>query len=413
MSESGPLESGGPLNDLLRDLARLLSTQGPVNWEIASQMAQWTATEGETETNPDPLVRIRLEELLRVADLHVSEATGLPTATSGGVLTMRAVSRGEWARRTLDAWRPLLEGLAVALTPVPEAETGPEALEGGDPMSQMFANLPQVMMPLVLGMQAGMMVGHLATQAMGQYDPPVPRPASDELLLVPSTIDQFAADWSLAVDDVRLWICLHQVALHAVLGRPHVRARLDELLQAYVGGFDPRAAGIEEHLAGFDPTDMAALQEAFSNPEVLLGDMETPAQRQVMAPLQALLSAVSGYVDYIMDVVGRRLIGSYAPLTEALRRRRVAEGEAERYVGRLLGISLPQSAYERGNAFVRGVFERAGEAGLARLWHSAFELPTPAELEAPGLWLARIDLPEPGGKGPEAAGDPSGSSGSG
>jgi uncharacterized protein (DUF2342 family) len=39
-----------------------------------------------------------------------------------------------------------------------------------------------------------------------------------------------------------------------------------------------------------------------------------------------------------------------------------------------------------------GVVERAGEEGLARLWHSEKELPTPAELEAPGLWLARIDL---------------------
>ncbi len=38
--------------------------------------------------------------------------------------------------------------------------------------------------------------------------------------------------------------------------------------------------------------------------------------------------------------------------------------------------------------------ERAGEDGLARLWATERELPTPAELDAPGLWLARIDLPE-------------------
>jgi uncharacterized protein (DUF2342 family) len=115
-----------------------------------------------------------------------------------------------------------------------------------------------------------------------------------------------------------------------------------------------------------------------------------------MVPLQALLSAVSGYVDYIMDSVGRRLIGSYGPLTEAFRRRRATEGDAQRYVGRLLGVSLPESAYERGSAFIRGILERAGDDGLARLWHSARELPTPAEVEAPGLWLARIDLPESG-----------------
>jgi putative hydrolase len=394
MSASGPFGGGGPFNDLLRDLARLLSTQGPVNWEIAGQMAQWTATGGEVEDNPDPLVRIRLEELLRVAEMHVAEATGLTTSSTGGLLTVRTVTRSEWAWRSLEAWRPLLDRLATALSQQPAADA--EALtpdEAADPMSQMFANLPQVVTPLVLGMQAGTMVGHLAALAMDQYDPPLPRPSSDELLFVPSTIDGFASDWSLSVDDVRLWVCLHQVTHHAVLSRPHVHQRLEELLQAYVSGFDPQSADLEERLAGFDPTDMAALQETFANPEVLLGDMETPAQREAMVPLQALLSAVSGYVDHVMDSVGRRLINGYDLLAEALRRRRVADGEGQRYVGRLLGVDLPPAAYERGAAFVRGVVERAGEPGLARLWESAWELPTPAELEAPGLWLARIDLP--------------------
>ena len=36
--------------------------------------------------------------------------------------------------------------------------------------------------------------------------------------------------------------------------------------------------------------------------------------------------------------------------------------------------------------------ERAGFESLERLWESADTLPTPAEIEAPGLWLARIDL---------------------
>ena len=37
--------------------------------------------------------------------------------------------------------------------------------------------------------------------------------------------------------------------------------------------------------------------------------------------------------------------------------------------------------------------DRAGEDGLRRLWLSPVELPTPAEVDAPGLWLERIDLP--------------------
>lgn len=36
--------------------------------------------------------------------------------------------------------------------------------------------------------------------------------------------------------------------------------------------------------------------------------------------------------------------------------------------------------------------ERAGIEGLDRLWADEADLPTPAELDAPGLWLARLGV---------------------
>ena len=36
----------------------------------------------------------------------------------------------------------------------------------------------------------------------------------------------------------------------------------------------------------------------------------------------------------------------------------------------------------------------AGTEGLNRLWEREEMLPTVSELEAPGLWLARIELPD-------------------
>jgi uncharacterized protein (DUF2342 family) len=47
---------------------------------------------------------------------------------------------------------------------------------------------------------------------------------------------------------------------------------------------------------------------------------------------------------------------------------------------------------DRGAHFIEGVVERAGEDALARLWANEDDLPTPAEVDAPGLWLARIGL---------------------
>ncbi|HET6875349.1 MAG TPA: zinc-dependent metalloprotease, partial [Acidimicrobiales bacterium] len=211
----GPFE-GGPLGDLMRNLARFFTGQGPLNWEIAKEMAKWAAGGGQPESNPDPLSRVRLEELMRVAEMHISEATGL--AVSGGVPTVACVSRTQWALRTLEDWKPLLERLASRMTPNAGSGgtpwlpgTGDELGEAGeDPMARLFSGLPQVLGPFLFGLQAGSMVGQLASRAMGQYDLPMPRPARQEILFVPEAIDKFAADWSLAPDDVRMWICLRE-----------------------------------------------------------------------------------------------------------------------------------------------------------------------------------------------------------
>ena len=403
---NNPFE-GGPLGDLMRNLTRFLTGQGPLNWEIARQMAQWAATGGAPEANPDPLSRVRLEELARVAEMHVTEATGLPVGTAG-VLTVTAVTRSEWALRTLEDWKPFLEKLATRMTPGgtgapgsappwlagsgPSDSDDPLAAAGGDPMARLFANLPQVLGPFLFGLQSGSMVGQLATHAMGQYDLPMPRPPRSELILVPDAIDRFASDWSLGADDVRMWICLREATNHAVLGRPHVRARLDDLIDSYVAAFTPASQSIENRMADLDLSDMAGLQAAFGDPATLLEEMQNDAQRQIQVPLRALLAVVVGYVDYIMDVVGRRLISSYGPLTEALRRHRLEDNDGAKVLGQLFGVTLDAGSYDQGQAFIKGVLERAGEDELGRLWRSERELPTPSELSAPGLWLARLEF---------------------
>ena len=45
-----------------------------------------------------------------------------------------------------------------------------------------------------------------------------------------------------------------------------------------------------------------------------------------------------------------------------------------------------------GKVFAGGVVDKVGEAGLISLLSRADALPTPAELEAPGLWKARVEL---------------------
>ena len=385
-------ESGNPFEGLpmFGDLARMFSRQGPVNWDVARQTASWLATDGQPEPNVDPLERIRLEELVRVADLHVSAATGLSTSIAGGILSVLPVSRGDWALHSLEAYRPFLERLATSLSTAGDDDEEDPA----DVAAKLMGDLGKMLGPVLLGMQSGFMLGHLSRRALGQYDLPLPRRPADQLLIVPANLDAFAEEWSLAGDDLRLWVCLQEVTLHAVLGRPHVRARLADLINEYVSRFEVDPEALEMSLGNIDPTDPAGLQKVLGNPETLLGAMRSPGQQETLTRIETLTAVISGYADHIMDTVGRGLIGSYSQITEALRRRRVEASDGDRFAARLLGLELSRGQYERGANFIRGVVERAGDEGLARLWMTERELPTTAEVDAPGLWLARIDLPD-------------------
>jgi putative hydrolase len=378
----------------------MLQQQGPVNWDAARQLAASIATEGVSEPNVDPVDRIQLEQLARVAELQVSNATSLPTSRSGSGVAIVPVTRTVWMQRTLDAHRKLFESLAGSLSGGMPMGIDPSAVddpEYEDPMTKMLGGIMQAFSPVMLGMTIGSLLGHLAKRSFGQYDLPIPRPPSDEIAVLLGNIDEFGDEWSLPKDDLRLWVCVHEVARHTVLSVPHVRARLESLLERYVAGFEPDPHALETRLGELDVSDpnaMNKLPELLGDPEVLLGAMQSPAQRELLPQLEAIVAVVVGYVDHVMDTIGDGLIGSYGMVTEALRRRRVTADPSDRFVERLFGLELTQAHYERGSAFVDGVVERAGTDALERLWQSDRELPTPAEIDAPGLWLARIDLPE-------------------
>lgn len=395
MSDSDDPFGGLPI---FGDLARLFAQQGgSLGWDAARQFALSVATGGTSEPNVDPVVRFEVEQLARVAELQVTAATGLDVAPGGAGLRIVPVTRAAWARAALDAYRPLFDVLAESLR-----NDAPPTPEPGDPLAFLTPFLTMVA-PMMLGLTAGSMVGHLAQRCFGCYDLPIPRPGGDELLLVAPNLLEFAEEWSLPRDELLLWVCLHEATTHAVLCVSHVRDRLHHLLHRYLGGFEPDPHRIERHLgAGTDGFDegideasrLESLQAALSDPEILLGAIRSPAQLELVPQLEALVAAIVGYVDSVMDRIGTGLIGNYRMLTEALRRRRVEAAPHDRFVERLFGLELSQAQYDRGRAFVNGVIERAGDEGLARLWRSERELPTPAEVDAPGLWLARIDLPE-------------------
>lgn len=385
------------------DIFRMFQSAGPVSWDTAKQLAVTIATGGQSEPNADPSARIAIEELARVADLHVQHATGLATVAGGRAPAIAAVNRTTWTMRTLDAYRPLLETVATSLanaSALPTADEPGAADEPADPMMAMLGPMMKALNPMLVGITAGSMVGQLATRALGTYDLPVPR-ATNEIMIVVPNVAAFADDWSLPLEELQLWICVHELCHHAVLNVAHVRDRLNELLRRHGETFQADHRALHDRFADLDltalmqgggsPEALEELQSTIGNPDVVLGAVQSPDQRALLPHIEALICAIVGYVDHVMDSIGARLIPSYSMLTEALRRRRVETDASDRFVERILGFNLTQEQYDRGARFVDGIAQRAGADGVARLWEAPRTLPTPNEIDAPGLWLARLE----------------------
>ena len=136
----------------------------------------------------------------------------------------------------MDALKPLLSGLAsIGTNEVEDLGDIPSEI------NQMMALLA----PMMAEMTTGTMVGHLASRCLGTYDLPIPREDERILLVVPN-IDAFGDDWSIPKEDLRLWICLHEVTHHAVLGIPHIRKNLSGLLSQHAESFNSDPSVIQD-----------------------------------------------------------------------------------------------------------------------------------------------------------------------
>jgi putative hydrolase len=422
VSATGPSGQGNFFERLLGDIVQMMGGAGTgsgARLDMARTFAHNVATGSPTEPNVDPSERIRLEELARVAEMHVAEVTGLSVTPGGSPVEILAVGPGAWAWKTVEDWQFLLDAMAgdAAGKPAgPAGQKGPtdggpgsgtglgdssESLESfglpGEDLAGQEDILNRVMAtmgPMLSAMQLGSAVGHLGRTTMGAYDLPIPRLVPSRLLLVPSNISRFAEDWGLALDEVRLWVLLRELTVHAVIVRPHIAERIRDLLRAFMDQGAQDLSGIAGLLGNIDPSDPESFRSFVDDPDTLLEVQLSPDRARIARDLAAITAALAGYVEYVVDEAGSRLLGDRTLVSEAWKRHQIEGRPAISSTEAFLGLDVGAAQVERGSKFVKGVLERSGPEGLARLWESTVTLPTPAEADAPGLWLERLKLEE-------------------
>jgi coenzyme F420 biosynthesis associated uncharacterized protein len=370
---------------LFREIQRvLMSSSGPVNWELARQVGIASASWGTEDPAPSEEDRRGFDEAVRVAELQVAGFTGLEAPSD--IPRVEAVRRGQWVQANIEGLRALLEPAAAKIgdaIAAAQRDGVPEQAQAG--VAQMLGQVS----PLLLGAQVGTVLGTLAQQVLGQYDIAVPRPdGAGALLFVVPNIARFEEAWSLDQVDFRTWIAIHEVTHRFEFARPWALTRFRELIDDFTSTLMLDVEELQQRLASLDPSNPEGMQEMLAGQDSLFGAVMDDEQRLKLRRIQAFMTASEGYGDHVMHALGEQMLPSYARIDEAMRRYRETE-HVDPVFERLLGIEVKREQYRLGRAFCDTVVELTDEVTLARMWDSAEALPSMPELEEPRLWLAR------------------------
>jgi putative hydrolase len=373
------------LSQVLAQVQRLLSTagEGPVNWELARDVARQAAVAGG-----DPSVgesqRRDVLDALRLAELWLDGITDMPAAGARA----QAWSRSEWVERTLPTWRRLSEPVATSVADAMAAAMAQQAPEELRPMVAAAGQMVRQVGGAVFGMQVGQAVGALATEVVASTDVGLPLTDDGTTALLPSNVAAFGEGLGVPAEEVRLYLALREAA-HARLfaSSPWLRAHLLGAVEAYARGITIDTQRIEEAVSQVDPTDPQALQQALSNG--LFEPQRTPQQQAALDRLETALALVEGWVDEVVDEAARGPLPSAAALREAVRRRRAAGGPAEHTLASLVGLELRPRRLRDAATLWGTLAEARGRSGRDAVWQHPDLLPTAADLDDPAGFAER------------------------
>ena len=371
------------LGAMFEQLGRAMQQGGDdaVNWSMAGDAAR------EALGGSDPAVsdadRAAVLDAARLGESWLDGATTLPTGTTDAA----AWTRQQWIEHTLPRWAPVVDPVADKVSAATDKAVPEEMRAMVGPMLGMVRQLGSAM----FGSQVGQGIGRLATEVVSGYDIGLPLVEPGTAVLLPANVAAFGAGLGQPADDVRLFLVLRELAHHRLFAHaPWLEATLLSAVAEYAGGVDIDLGRMQELMAGVDPQNPEAVQQAIES-----GMFETersPAQQAAAVRLETLLALVEGWVDVVVAQAAAPIAGAPA-LREAVRRRRAAGGPAEQTFATLVGIELRPRRLREAAALWEAVEVARGTEGRDALWAHPDLLPASSDLDDPEAFARGGDEP--------------------
>jgi coenzyme F420 biosynthesis associated uncharacterized protein len=365
------------------------ASSGMIDWNLAVATATRFVRPGpEVSRDEARAVVAELRKHAKASEEHVRGFTRLGEAGTHDTPVL-VVDRPGWVRANVAGFRELLKPLLDKM----------QERRGSSPGGAVLGAVGGK----VTGVEVGMLLSFMSSRVLGQYETFAPAsrdlPGAEEgggrLLLVAPNIVHVERELEVDPHDFRLWVCLHEETHRTQFTAvPWLRDHLQGEIQSFLGEteMDPmtvleRIREAAQSLAGGRPEGERDEDGGRSLVELV----QTPAQREILGRLTAVMSLLEGHADFVMDGVGPSVVPSVAEIREKFQQRR-AKGASrlDLALRRLLGLDAKLRQYRDGERFVRAVVEEVGMDGFNRVWTSPNTLPTKSEISKPADWIARV-----------------------
>jgi putative hydrolase len=379
------------------------STSGPVNWQIARQVALQVAADGDRPPTPEQTTRA--EEAQAIAE-HWLDEGALPAPPDAGRLAV--VSRQAWVHAALEGLRGVIEPVAAASIGALEklaTDQADDALGMLPPELDLGASIGPLLRPMgavLMGLQSGQVIGQLAQQLIGQYDLGLPTAEPSVAYRIPVNAGGVFDGYDLDPVELEVVLALHEGAhrrqYHAVpwLTR-HVHSLIAQFAEGTTIDADRLLDVSRDLMTDVDPDDPESLQAAMEQAAQFRLE-PTPGQRRVLERLQGVILLLQAWVRQEVRGAAEDRLPNLVRVEEVLRRRRATHGSGEEMLAGLLGLDLKPDDEEVGDHFLEAVREARGLEGLRRALAHPENLPDAEELAEPSRWLVRMaggeDIPD-------------------
>lgn len=374
---------------LFAELQKVLSwTGGPVNWDLARQIAVAAAASAEPAHQIDDTAVAELEQDARIAELWLFESTGLEPAPS--MIPVRAMTPALWADHACASFRELIDPLAAKVSSA-LASQAPAAFSADAPPGVDAPAIGQAiaqMAPLLLGVQTGSVIGGVAKELLGEHDLPLPSDDPGSIAVILPSVDALAAKYGLEAKQVRLWVTLHETAHRAIAEtlaatRPAFFARYLD----YVASLQVDFSSAFEKLQNIDLSDPSQASGDLGN-RGFFDLLDTPGGSPAAVRLEDLIGLIEATADRAIESATQDRLPSSGRIAEAVSRHHAgADGASS--LKRFIGIGTGEDSRRDADMFTRAVLEAGGWPALIRMWDDAETIPSREEMARPDLWVER------------------------